>query len=144
MYWDTSALLKLYVAENDSGYFIGLIAKSDQAIVCSAISAIEILCALYRKERNRELKPGSAKAALQRFRADSVAGRLVIVPYGEDVIAAAAKIVEQAYLSAQPVMLRSLDAIHMASATIVGSKIMVVTDARLRDVAAMARMLVLP
>ena len=68
----------------------------------------------------------------------------MIVPYGEDVIAAAAKIAEQAYLSAQPVMLRSLDAIHMASATIVGSKIMVVTDARLRDVAAMARMRVLP
>lgn len=144
MYWDTSALLKLYVVEDDSGYFIGLIAKIDQAIVCSAISAVEILCALYRKERNRELKPGSAKAALQKFQADSMAGRLVIVPYGEDVIAAAAKIVEQAYLSAQPVMLRSLDAIHVASAMIVGSKTMVVTDARLRDVAAMARMRVLP
>lgn len=143
-YWDTSALLKLYVAEDDSAYFIGLIAKIDQAIVCSAVSAVEMLCALYRKERNRELKPGSAKAALKRFQADSMAGRLVTVPYGEDVIAAATKIVEAAYLGAQPVMLRSLDAIHVASAMVVGSRTMVVTDARLRDVAAMAKMRVLP
>ena len=61
MYWDTSALLKLYVAEDDSGYFIGLIAKIDQAIVCSAISAIEILSALYRKGRNRELSRAAQK-----------------------------------------------------------------------------------
>ena len=99
---------------------------------------------MYRKERKQELKSGGAKAALQRFRADSVAGRLVVVPYGEDVTAAAARIVEQAYLSAQPVMLRSLDAIHVASATIVRAKVMVVTNARLRDFAAMARMRVLP
>jgi predicted nucleic acid-binding protein len=107
-------------------------------------SAVEILCALYRKECNGELKPGSARAALERFQADSKAGRLVMVPYGEDVIAAAAKIVQQAYLSAPPVMLRSLDAIHVASAMIVGSKTMVVTDARLRDVAMRARIRVLP
>ncbi len=143
-YWDTSALLKLYVAEDDSDYFIGLIARTDQAIVCSAISAVEILCALYRKESNRELKPGSARAALQRFQADSTAGRLVAVPYGEDVIDAAAKIVREAYLGAQPVTLRSMDAIHVASAMVVGSKTMVVTDARFRDVALMAKIRVFP
>ena len=41
-------------------------------------------------------------------------------------------------------MLRSLDAIHVASAVIAGSKTMVVTDARLRDIALMAKMRVLP
>jgi uncharacterized protein with PIN domain len=48
-YWDTSALFKIYVPEDDSGYFVDLVVSSDQPIVSSAIAAAEMLCALYRK-----------------------------------------------------------------------------------------------
>jgi len=50
-YWDTSALVELYIAEADSPYFLQLIAGGDEPIVSPAIVTAEILCVLYRKEQ---------------------------------------------------------------------------------------------
>jgi len=143
-YWDTSALLKLYVPEDDSGYFLGLVAASDQPLVSSAIAAVEMLCAVYRKESAGDLKGGGALAAYQGFLGDCRAGRIVLVPYGEQVFTAAEEIVGLAFRRARPVMVRSLDAIHVASAVSARARVMVATDARLRQVAAMAKLKLAP
>jgi predicted nucleic acid-binding protein len=143
-YWDTSALLKLYVPEDDSGYFLDLVVASDQPIVSSAIAAVELLCAVYRKESVGDLKSGGALAAYRRFLGDCRTGRIVLVPYGDQVSTAAEGIVRLAFRRAQPVMVRSLDAIHVASAVTARARVMVATDARLRRVAAMARLKLAP
>ena len=143
-YWDTSALLKLYVPEDDSGYFLDSVVTSDQPLVSSAIAAVEMLCALYRKESVGELKRGGALAAHQRFLGDSREGRIVLVPYGEQVFTAAEEIVRLAFRRARPVMVRSLDAIHVASALTARARVMVATDTRLRQVAAMAKLKLVP
>ena len=143
-YWDTSALLKLYVPEDDSGYFLDWIVSSGQPIVSSAIVAVEMLCAVYRKESVGDLKGGGALAAYQRFLGDCREGRIVLVPYGEQVFTAAEEIVRLAFRRAQPVMVRSLDAIHVASAVTARARVMVATDARLRQVAAMAKLKLAP
>jgi predicted nucleic acid-binding protein len=143
-YWDTSALLKLYVPEDDSGYFLDLVVASDQPIVSSAIATAEMLCALYCKECAGDLKSGGALAAYRKFLGDCRAGRIVLVPYGEQVFTAAEEIVRLAFRRARPVMVRSLDAIHVASAVTARARIMVATDTRLRQVAAMAKLKLMP
>jgi predicted nucleic acid-binding protein len=73
-YWDTSALVKLYVAEVDSPYFLQLLGNTDEPIVTSAIVTTEVLCVLYRKEQARGLKPGGAKTIYQKFKSSIGAG----------------------------------------------------------------------
>ena len=143
-YWDTSALLKLYVPEDDSGYFLNSVVTSDQPLVSSAIAAVEMLCAVYRKECIGDLKRGGALATYQRFLGDSREGRIVLVPYGEQVFTAAEEIVRLAFRRARPIMVRSLDAVHVASALTARARVMVATDTRLRQVAAMAKLKLAP
>jgi uncharacterized protein with PIN domain len=64
-YWDTSALVKLYVTEPDSSYFIQLIAKTDEPIISSAVAITEALCVFYRKEHALALKSGGARRIYQ-------------------------------------------------------------------------------
>ena len=143
-YWDTSALLKLYLPEDDSGYFLDSVVTSDQPLVSSAIAAVEMLCAVYRKESVGDLKRGGALATYQKFVGDCRAGRIVLVPCGEQVFTAAEEIVRLAFRRARPVMVRSLDAIHVASAVTARARVMVATDTRLRQVAAMAKLKLMP
>ncbi len=143
-YWDTSALFKVYAPEDDSGYFLDLVVSSDQPIVSSAIATAEMLCALYRKEWAGDLHSGGALATYRKFLGDCQAGRIVLVPYGEQVFMAAEEIVRLAFRVARPVMVRSLDAIHVASAVTAQARVMVATDARLRTVAAIAKLKLVP
>lgn len=143
-YWDTSALFKLYVRESDSPYFLKLAGEPAGEIATSTVSAAELLCAAYRKERAGELTPGGALAVFQAFLKDCAEGRIVAIPYGEDVIAAVGEVLKAAYLRPLPVMIRALDAIHAASAKAARAKTLVATDGRLREAAALVKLKVLP
>ena len=78
VYWDTSALLKLYVAEPDSPYFLELLAGSYDPVLSSSIATTEVLCALYCKEHAGDLEPGAAGTVFRRLMSDVDAGR---IPY---------------------------------------------------------------
>jgi predicted nucleic acid-binding protein len=143
-YWDTSAILKLYLAEPDSRYFLELIAKTNAPVFSSAIAAAEALCALHRKEHAGDLKRGGAKALFQQFCEDCKAGRIVTIPYGDDVVAEAEKLVRLAFAQPRPVMIRSLDLIHVASALAGKARQLVATDQRLRELAGLVRLSLLP
>ncbi len=144
IYWDTSALIKLYVPEPDSPYFLKLAAASGETIGSSAILTAEVLCAAYRKERFGELRPGGAAALVRRLMADCKSNRIVLIPYGDDVVAEVRDLVRLALRKTPAVMIRTLDAIHLASAKLGGATRMVATDARLRQAAALAGLAVLP
>jgi predicted nucleic acid-binding protein len=144
VYWDTSALLKLYVPEPDSAYFLNLIAKSSGPVVSSAIASAEVLGAVYRKEAAGDLKAGGGQTSFRRFLSDCKAGRIVQIPYGDDITAAAEDIVRLALLRPRPIMIRALDAIHVASAIVIRAGIVVTTDARMREVSILAKLQVLP
>ena len=143
-YWDTSALFKLYVRESDSPYFLNLAADSPEAIATSTISAAEILCAAYRKERAGELVVGGAMVVFQAFLEDCAEGRIVAIPCGGEVIAAVREVLQAAHLNPRPVMVRALDAIHAGSANAARARTMVATDARLREAAGLLGLRVLP
>lgn len=137
-------MLKLYVTEEDSSQFTRLMASSNEAIATSTIVEAEILCAVYRKESAGGLKSGGAAAVLERFQKDCRAGRIVRISYSEEVIIGARQIVRLAFGGHGPVMLRALDAIHLASAVAIRARAIVATDLRLREMASKAGIAVLP
>lgn len=143
-YWDTSAVLKLYAPEPDSAYFLKLIVAGEQPVYCSAISSMEVLCTLLRKEEAGDLKPGGGAALYRRFHRDARAGRVVLVPYGEDVAAEAERLAKVAFGEHRAIMIRSLDLIHVATAVVLGATALVATDKRLRALASVLRLPLLP
>ncbi len=144
IYWDSSALLKLYVTEADSGYFLNLVANSSEPLLSADIAREEILCALYRKEYAGDLKSGAAAALFKRFLADENKGRIITIPNGRDVIAEAEILVQKAYKQPPALLIRSLDTIHIAAALASKASTVVATDQRLRNVAQLMGLKVLP
>ncbi len=143
-YWDTSALLKLYVAEPDSTYFLQLLEGGADAILSSSIVTTEVICALYRKEHAGDLKQGAAGTVFRRFMTDVDAGRILTIPYGADVMREANTVVRLAFDQPRPLAIRSLDAVHVGSALAAKARTLVATDARLREVASLAQLKLLP
>jgi predicted nucleic acid-binding protein len=143
-YWDTSALLKLYAPEPDSLYFLQLLARTDEQIITASVAAVEIQCALHRKEHLGDLKPGGAAAAIECYREDIRRGRVVEIPLGGDVLEEARKLISLAFGRKRRILVRSLDMIHLASAKAAGARLMVATDARLREVASLFELRLLP
>lgn len=143
-YWDTSALFKLYVPEPDSDYFSDLVAKTDGPILSSNVIEIEMLCAFHRREQAGDLKSEPAELLFERFLADLSANRIVTVPYGPDGVAKSRPLVKLAYQQVPPLMIRSLDVIHLASALVSHMKTLVTTDPRLRELAGLTGLKVIP
>jgi predicted nucleic acid-binding protein len=144
IYWDTSALIKLYVPENDSQVFLDLLASSNAAVVTADIASVEVLCTLHRKETVGDLRIGGAEALFERYLADTHSGRIMLIPNGRDITATARRVVAHAYQQSSPLFIRSLDALHIASAIIASADAVVATDKRLRDVATLMGLTVLP
>jgi uncharacterized protein len=142
MYWDTSAILKLYVPEADSAYFLNLATRTEEQVLTSVIATMELLCAFERKERIGELKSGGATAAFEQFLNDTRRGRIIEIPYGRDVVEEARKLLGR--ISGPQALIRSLDMIHVASAIVAKAKSVVATDLRLRQVASCASLKLLP
>jgi predicted nucleic acid-binding protein len=143
-YWDTSTLLKLYVTEQDAAYFINLVANSKTPILTSGITKIELTATFYHKESIGELAKGKADQHLGELAEDIEAGRIVITPVNEDIILQAEKVIEKSYTAPKPLMIRSLDVVHVASALASKASVLVAIDSRLRDVALMMGLKVLP
>ena len=143
-YWDSSALLKLYIREADSPHFLGLVSACVSALVTSDFARVEIYSALSRKELAGELAPGAADEIMDRFRQDVKIGRILTIPAGLDVYEEALRLTRIAHQSNSPIMVRSADAIHVASAVVSGAQSVVTTDIRLRNVASLAGLAPLP
>lgn len=106
LYVDSSALLKRYVDERDSSVAIAHM-TSDPVLVTSRLAEVEV-----RRNLARLLGPEDALDARRQFMADLDAFALVAVD--ATVIADAASIGEQS-------LVRSIDAIHLASARRTGA-----------------------
>jgi predicted nucleic acid-binding protein len=141
-YWDSSAILKLYLSEPDSSYFVNLAGEKEVQVHSSAILRIEALCALTRREQAGEIKHGAK--LYQELKQDISAGWIVLIPFGVDVMAQAERVLLMGGKTKTPTMLRSLDWIHLASALHENADIFVATDVRLREMATWAGLKVLP
>jgi uncharacterized protein len=104
-YFDTSAVVKLYVDEPGSAEVQALAGRN--RAVSSAILSVEIVSALARRNRSGELSDQAMEKALESFRKD-----LPLL----DLVEVTADIRTRAEAALLSFPLRTLDAIHIASA----------------------------
>jgi predicted nucleic acid-binding protein len=131
MYVDTAVLLKLVVREPDSLHYARMLDGKD---VCSSeLARTECLAAMLRKEREGALDRAGRAKAWKQIEADVAAGRIDLLPLSAEVLTASRRILEACH---PHVALRSLDALHLASAERVQSWPLCTNDVRMREAGA--------
>lgn len=135
LYWDTSALLKCYAPEPDSGAYRTLLCDRPRVAICF-MHRIEMAYALRQKESRGEILPTAARRLTALFDRDSDEGRFVVLPWGPDLVKAARDVLEHSASEQESVPIRTLDGIHLAAARAVGVPGIVSTDKRMRAAAA--------
>ena len=104
-YFDSSALIKRYVSERGSGRVVSLLRRHD--LLSSAITPVEILSALSRRRRERELSIEDFTTTVRRIQSERA---------GWELIEVGATVLDRAELVVQGALpMRALDAIHVAS-----------------------------
>jgi predicted nucleic acid-binding protein len=114
-YWDTSALLKLYVTEPDSARFRTL-ASATGPVNTGDVARWELFVALERKEASGDLKPGTAHAFYSQFESDLTTGRVKILPNDGREFIGFQILVKKLFQMHPPLLIRTLDALHLAAA----------------------------
>ncbi len=142
-YWDTSTLVKLYVAEADSAQFLSHLSATGPATT-SSLTQWEIFRVFARKESDRMLAPGAAEGLFARFEADVTASRIVLLPMDTALEERFRNLTLRLHRLAPPVFTRTLDAIHLATADLHGAKELIATDENLRKCAAAIGLRVFP
>ena len=142
VYWDTSAILKLYAPEPDSRDYLRLLIQQVEDVAISFLHRIELYFALGGKESRGEMSPGSAKRLFQLFEEHVEGGRYFVIPWGDDVEAEASRLLDGSLNATPPVMLRSLDGVHLGALRAARIQSVVTADVRMRDAARSARIAV--
>ena len=134
-YWDTSTLVKLYAKEPDSAAFEAQALSAPVGTVTSRIAIYEARATFQRKEAEGILQPGTAQKLYHELLQDVAAGEMRLVELGADVERAYGQVLTLCYQHTPTIPLRTLDALHLASARADGQTELVATDKRIRDVA---------
>lgn len=142
-YWDTSALVKLYVAEVDSPQFSSYWLQTN-VITTSALARWELFCVLARKEADGSIPPGAAVIMFSEFLADVASGAVVLISMNEAVEGRFRNLVLRFNGSKPPLFIRTLDGMHVATADLHGATQLVSTDLNMRKCAAAIGLAVYP
>ncbi|PYK63888.1 MAG: hypothetical protein DME50_16540 [Verrucomicrobia bacterium] len=143
-FWDTSALLKLYVRERDSDRFHHLIQTLPEQTAISQFTLAEMHRALWAKVFARAVPANFAHKAYREFRADVEAAFLDVVPFERAVEEEFDRIIPICYRASPPVPLRTLDGLILASALTARTARLVSTDSRMRAAGTLLGLHVLP
>lgn len=139
MYLDSCIIVKLLVAEPDSEFFIGSL--EGEALVTSELSQPEVLSALLARERAGTISATDRSRAWKEFQARVAMEEIRIEPLESKVLRKAALLLERCHPS---VPLRTLDALHLATADLCQDFPLTTTDGRLRDAAVLLGFQVFP
>lgn len=142
-HWDTSGLLKLFINEADSPTFATL-AAAGTVPVTAFIGRHEARAAFMRRESEGALPSGEAEHLYQDLLTDIANGDIVEAPLTPTLEAEYGKVLQQCLLNSPPVFVRTNDALHLASARLMGEHEFVSADARQRAAAIHLGLKVLP
>jgi len=132
MYLDTSVLVKLFTSEPDSEFYGKL---TDGQTVCSSVLAYtEIWSALLAKERAGGLTTEQRRKVWAAIDRNVMSDVIELLPMGPAIFKRANRILEVCH---PKVPLRSLDALHLASADQSQDWPLATCDKRMRDAAEM-------
>ncbi len=130
MYLDSCIIVKLLVVEPDSEFFIG--ALNGKPLVTSELAQAEVFSALLARERAGKIEAADRRRAWQEYHARVGAGEIKVEPLNSITLRKAVQCLERCH---PEVPLRTLDALHLATADLCQDFPLVTTDARLRDAA---------
>jgi predicted nucleic acid-binding protein len=133
-YWDTSTLVKLYVAETDSQQFLSHLAATGPATT-SALARWEIFRVFARKEADNMLRPGATESLFARFETDVATGRVALLPMDAALEDRFRNLTLRLHRLTPPIFTRTLDAMHLAAADLHGAYELIATDVNLRKCA---------
>ena len=142
-HWDTSGLLKLFIHEADSSTFEALAAVGTVPVT-AFIGRHEARAAFLRREGEGALPAGEADQLYRDFITDIANGDLTEVPLSPALEAEYADVLRQCLLHSPPVFVRTNDALHLATARLLGEQEFVSADGRQRAAAAHLGFTVLP
>lgn len=131
VYWDTSALVKLYAPEPDSSGYFRLFAGQREDIAISFLHRVEMFFALRNKEARSEISTGSAATLFSLFEEHARQGRYLQIPWGDDVANEARRLLEPCLSAVVPLHLRTLDGLHLGAAMAAGIRRLVTADTRM-------------
>lgn len=114
-YIDTSALAKRYVHEPSSQAFDDFVAASDDEFVLSPLTLVELQSVLMRRLRQRDFDRVYLKRLRALFNSDLRSALWLVRPFPAEAFAEATRLIEE-----PGVALATLDALHVASAKILG------------------------
>ena len=141
-YLDTAVFVKGYVLESDSFKATAILQSETLPLIFSHIHEIEIPNAIRLKRFRGEISQSQEKAALQLFRDDIKAGRLVRIECDLAEVVRRAEALSAEYSG--DFGTRSLDLLHIAAALVAGCKSFVSFDDRQRKVAALSGLELIP
>ena len=142
-YWDTSALLKLYVTEEDSPVFLAL-AAGVQRVMTGFIGKYEARAVFQRREADQVLTAGAANLCYQKLVEHAARGRVEIVPESGLLEHEYGVILNRCLSQTPPVFIRTNDALHLAAAKVAGEVEFVSADIQQRVAATFLGFTVLP
>lgn len=128
MYLDTCVLVKLVSLEPDSEAWHGLVLG--HPIVTSELAVAEVHSALLAKERMGRLPPRTRSEGWRLFQEKVREQEFVLLPLDRRVVERASGVLEQCH---PRVPLRTLDALHVATAELHGGERVASSDQRVRD-----------
>lgn len=134
-YWDTSALAKLYAKETDSATFENYALNTPGPVVTCRIALYEARATFYRKEADGLLQARTAQTLYHELLQDAVAGEIRLIEIGADADREFGEVLKLCYQHAPPIPIRTLDALHLASARVAAEAEIVATDKRMREAA---------
>jgi predicted nucleic acid-binding protein len=130
MYLDSCIIVKLLSPEPDSVMFSQYCAG--QLLHTSELAWTEVFAALLAKERAGKIPREMRERAVERFQSLVARGTMVTVPLNRVALNKANGVLKQCH---PDIPLRTLDAIHVASADLCQQFPVVTTDKRVRDAA---------
>lgn len=142
-HWDTSGLLKLFLAETDAPKFAAL-AAAGGPVMTAFIARHEARAAFLRREGEGALPVGEADQLYQDLLSDIANGDVTELPLSQALETEYAKVLRQCLLHTPTVFVRTNDALHLASARLAGEHEFVSADGRQRAAAIHLGFTVLP
>jgi predicted nucleic acid-binding protein len=139
MYLDSCIFVKLLVVEPDSEFFMD--ALEGQPLVTSELAQTEVFSALLARERAGRINSGDRRRAWREFQARIEGKEIRFEPLNSIVLRKAMHSLDRCHPG---VPLRTLDAIHLATADICHDFPLATTDGRLRDAATLLGFSVFP
>ena len=127
IYFDSAYIAKFYLTEPDSARVKSL-AEAEGRVCCSTIGRVEVAQVFHRKLREGQVNKAEARALFDQFDADCAIELWAWLPLTEDLIIEAAAAFRR---FAPKLVLRTADAIHLASAKGHGLKTVYTNDVRM-------------